>query len=364
MNEMLGPDTMKSFNSPPTTTRPTSTATRANGLTLTSTSSPPSRSPAPRQTYNVSGVLLNEEEYRQYTHSEQQNQSARPRHYSSNPPPNQYFAPPSAQYAPPQPSPGYDLNRPRSAPPSPQVDLSAGFVPYYSPPAPPSTAPAERSHFANVSPFVSTSTSSSNGYTHTRPFHRRGSSVDATIPRTMITNPSIPISYGYASYPTTPPRSNQPVGYPPPFIPTPQSQQFSSSYYDNLPVSRMFPSSSSSTTTTYHGDEAPISPVSPIRSAKGFGIIEGEGKYRYQPSTPESSPSKRGGGGTRGGKAKGPISFINFSASDSKVLLSGVAPSGSSKKRAREESSTMSRGTTAGVDGAAEGDAIVKKARK
>ncbi|GAA5870346.1 hypothetical protein JCM16303_001971 [Sporobolomyces ruberrimus] len=353
MNDMLGPDAMATLNSPTTTT------SRSNGLTLTSTSSPPCsspRGPTPRQTYNVSGVLLNEEEYRQYTHSENLSSPTdiRPRQYSSS----QYFPQPSRQPSqttgPPQPSPGYDLQRPRSAPPSPQVDLasSGSFAPFYSPPSP---QPSQQPQFFSPAPVADR---------YVRPMHRRGSSVDATIPRTFVSTPSVPISYGYASYPTraqppplTPPhyRSNQPVGYPPPSYYQPQSHQMpysqscGSSNAPSTPVSRMF-STSSSNSTTLGNDEAPVSPISPTSTRGG---LEGEYKYRSS-STAKPSPSRGGGGSPKKAAAKGPISFINFSASDSKVLLSGVAPSGSSKKRSRD------------ITGEGEGEAVgeSKKSRK
>ncbi|GAA5949594.1 hypothetical protein JCM3765_002717 [Sporobolomyces pararoseus] len=360
MNEMLGTDAMASLKSSSTTTQ---TPPQSNGLTLTSTSSPPSSSPRPggrsQQTYNVSGVLLTEDEYRQYSHSEQTNlASNRPR---------QYFPSTSQQQYAPQPSPGYDLQRPRSAPPSPQVDPSGAFVPFHSPPSPPPPAPLgtqRSSHFHYAPPFTNSS-SSSTGYVHPRPFHRRGSSVDATVPRTFVTTPSIPIEYGYASYPTTtnltpsPTRSNLPVGYPPPYIPSPQ---YFNTPPHSTPVSRMFSSSSSTTTATTFNDEAPVSPVSPTRpkgSGKGGGV---EGKYRYRTtSSNDASPTKARGGGGGKGATKGPISFINFSASDSKVLLSGVAPSGSSKKRGRDESAASSTTTTA--KGNEESEGTGKKAR-
>ncbi|GAA5997953.1 hypothetical protein JCM5350_007914 [Sporobolomyces pararoseus] len=358
MNEMLGPDAMAPVKSSPTTATPP----RSNGLTLTTTSSPPSSSPRaggrPQQTYVVSGVVLTEDEYRQYAHSEQTLNR-----------PQQYFPSTSQQQYAPQPSPGYDLQRPRSAPPSPQVDPSGAFAPFYSPPSPPPPAPLRvqpTTYLHDVSPFKNSS-SSSIGYVHPRPFHRRGSSVDATIPRTFVTTPSIPVEYGYASYPTTttnhltpsPTRSNLPVGYPPPHLPPPP-QYYNTPPYSSTPVSRMFSSSSSTTTNTTFNEEAPVSPVSPTRP-KGFGTLEAvggggrscgvEGKYRYRTaSSNDTSPTKARGGG-KGGVTKGPISFINFSASDSKALLSGVAPSGSSKKRGRDE--TTAKGNEEG-----------KKARK
>ncbi|GAA5908251.1 uncharacterized protein JCM6883_004325 [Sporobolomyces salmoneus] len=345
MKEMLGPDAMGSFEQSPTTSLPP----RSQPLTLTSTSSPPSRSPVagqpPRQTYNVSGVLLSEEEYRQYAHSEQSGRHNRSSSITHHP---QYFL-----------SPGYDLERPKSAPPSPQVDPSATFAPYYSP------SPPNAQYSTPFTPSYSSSSFSSNTYPPYRPFHRRGSSVDATIPRTFVTTPSIP-AYGYASFPTppssssSPSRSNQPVGYPPPFIP---QEHFSTPPpYSTPPVARMF---SSSSTNSNWNEDAPISPVSPIRS-RGFGAGSGPGEGSYRlPSSESSSPTKsRGGGGGRGGKVKGPISFINFSADDSKVLLSGVAPSGSSKKRQREESAAMSTSTSATSQGALEGGNSAKKGRK
>lgn len=283
MSDMLGPDAMAELS--PTSSRP------SYGLPQLGASSPPTTpssrptivEPA-RQTYNVSGVLLTEEEYQQYTHSnvkltDTRRYSLTKGSYQPFPssshshsyfsPEHQYSSSPySQQYPYPQPSPGYDLSRPRSAPPSPQVDIagSASFVPYYSPPEPSFTA--------------------SSSY-----LRRRGSSVDAMIPRTFVSTPQTNPSYGYASYPTSfPPPSNQPVGYPPPYIPeTPM----------RIP---------------------PISPTS-------------EPRRRIRKIAPTT------------GKKTGVVNFVNFSPSDSKVLLSGVAPSGSSKKRARSETNEAEEGS-------------------
>jgi len=277
MSDMLGPDAMAALS--PTSCRP------SYGLPQLSASSPPttptSRSDITepsRQTYNVSGVLLSEEEYQQYTRSSANSNvnltdtrrysltkpyqpfpsSSSSSHSYASPPHHQYYA---------QPYPSYDPNRPRSAPPSPLVDAtggSASFVPYYSPPQEPS--------------FISSSSSY---------LRRRGSSVDAMVPRTFISTPQTNPSYGYASYPTSLP-SNQPVGYPPPYIPD-----------------------------------------TPVRLA---------------PSTPTSEPRRRIRKTAAQGKKPGVVNFVNFSPSDSKVLLSGVAPSGSSKKRGRTETNEVEEG--------------------
>ncbi|RKU49715.1 hypothetical protein DL546_009878 [Coniochaeta pulveracea] len=53
---------------------------------------------------------------------------------------------------------------------------------------------------------------------------------------------------------------------------------------------------------------------------------------RHEPRTP--SPTKGGGGG---------IGFVNFTPDDSKILMTGVAPSGSSKTKARREKEAVER---------------------
>ncbi|GAA6013229.1 hypothetical protein JCM11491_006321, partial [Sporobolomyces phaffii] len=400
MHQMLGPDAMASLS-------PSATASPTTRLTLTSTSSPPASSPGPnRQTYNVSGVLLNEEEYRQYSHTEDQSARSRAQQWLSSA--TRYVPVPTHfQYAP-QPSPGYELDRPRSAPPSPQVDLATAgqFVPFYSPPSPPPHHSEFHQHSSlSGGPFVASAHAGSGSGTssyNARPFHRRGSSVDATVPRTFVSTLSIPAAYGYASYPTTVPspsppstRSNQPVGYPPPAcfpLPTPPPshprQLHPDHRYDATPPPRLvFPARSprpipssmlscSSASISTLDDEAPISPISPIRGATGGGGGH-EGKYRYRPSAVEpvpSSPSPSTGAVT-GPTARGhrwqtkahadrssssSISFINFSASDSKALLSGVAPSGSSKKRLRDPSVAAA----AGGEGGSEGDEVEGSAKK
>ncbi|GAA5922961.1 uncharacterized protein JCM15063_003482 [Sporobolomyces koalae] len=272
MSEMLGPETIKIL--------PTSMP-RTGPSELEFSAAPPaastSRTSRSRQTYNVAGVLLNEEEYRQYRQAEdesfesahRQAQASRPPSYSAR---GMAVPVPSFQ--------GYEIYRPRSAPPSPQVDLSAGFVPYYSPP------PAS---------FEAAPGQLSSSYSSFHYGRRRGSSVDAAIPRTFVSTPSVPQPYGYASYPTPafiPPPSNQPASYPSPYIPA---------------------------TATMSSPRTTAQSASPRKEVKS-------------PRTPTAKNKK----------PAAVVSFINFSPSDSKALLSGVAPSGSSKKRQRNSTEDQS----------------------
>lgn len=50
-----------------------------------------------------------------------------------------------------------------------------------------------------------------------------------------------------------------------------------------------------------------------------------------------------GGGGTRNKKKNGGIGFVNFTPEDHGYLMNGVAPSGSSKTRARREKEAADR---------------------
>ncbi|GAA5943364.1 hypothetical protein JCM1841_002572 [Sporobolomyces salmonicolor] len=233
---------------------------------------PPPSPKLSQPAYNVCGVLLNEGEYTQYTQSRSANSSlsrqSSPPHADLQTGPSHSHL--SAQYAPSTSHyattslpvyaqyPPYDICRPRSAPPSPAVEGMATFVPYGSPPS-----------------AFSFDTFGSQALNR-----RRGSSVDAAIPRSFP--PSTPAASTYSYPPHTPFRSLSPSAS---HIPPP------------------YPSS--------------YTPVSP------------------SPAPRPMKPTPRRAGGGR--KSPGVVSFINFSPSDSKVLLSGVAPSGSSKKRAREE---------------------------
>ncbi|KAI1817431.1 hypothetical protein GGS20DRAFT_37068 [Poronia punctata] len=60
------------------------------------------------------------------------------------------------------------------------------------------------------------------------------------------------------------------------------------------------------------------------------------GTFRPHGSTTMNFPSSSGGG-SRAGSSFGSVDFVNFTPSDKKVLMNGVAPSGSSKTKARRE---------------------------
>ncbi|GAA5869656.1 hypothetical protein JCM1840_000547 [Sporobolomyces johnsonii] len=257
MTEILGAEAMAALS-------PTS-------LPFGSSLAPPPPPKPSQPAYNVSGVLLNEDEYTQYAQFRSANSS--PSRQSSPPHADLQTGPShphvSAQYAPStshyatasQPVyaqyPPYDICRPHSAPPSPAVEGLATFGPYGSSPAAPS-----------FETFGSQALD-----------RCRGSSVDAAIPRSFPPPAHAASAYGYP--PHTPFRSLSPS---PSHIPPPYPSSYTSA--------------------------SPSPAPRPMKPAP-----------------------KRAGGR----KPPGVVSFINFSPSDSKVLLSGVAPSGSSKKRAREE---------------------------
>ncbi|GAA6058688.1 hypothetical protein JCM10212_003376 [Sporobolomyces blumeae] len=286
MSELLGPDAGNSFSQ---------TSSPSYGFALQSTPPRPvpTKRATPTRTYNVSGVLLSEEDYLQFT-SGGDDAPLDLRQYSISGPSQPGSNPRHASH--------YEPFRPRSAPPSPQVDDStfggaSAFVPYYSPP------PSAGSFGAFSSPSSTTPTWA----------RRRGSSVDATVPRTFASTAPGPPSYGFASYPTPPrshPPSCQPAGYPPPYIPP------------SVAVSGM--------------------PASPPPRSRTLATPSPPRKAKQAPRTPRTPTATRStaaaGASSKDQKKKPPgavVSFVNFSASDSSVLLSGVAPSGSSKKRPR-----------------------------
>ncbi|KAF4975253.1 hypothetical protein FZEAL_7920, partial [Fusarium zealandicum] len=76
--------------------------------------------------------------------------------------------------------------------------------------------------------------------------------------------------------------------------------------------------------------------VTSARSASGRGIIPGTPTaMRKQRRSREASGGSLGGGSD--------IGFVNFTPSDGGLLMTGVAPSGSSKTKARREREAMDR---------------------
>ncbi|KAI1085159.1 hypothetical protein F5B20DRAFT_589917 [Whalleya microplaca] len=89
-------------------------------------------------------------------------------------------------------------------------------------------------------------------------------------------------------------------------------------------------------------DESP-SPT-PRQRSSSISVRKRRSWCRREPRTPTSSSgslgSSNGGGGGGGG---GGIDFVNFTPSDKNMLMTGVAPSGSSKTKARREKEAMER---------------------
>lgn len=274
MSSLLGPGAMEAL-SPTSPIGPSSLSAISSPpiIPLPALASQPQQAP----TYNLSGVLLSEEEYRLYARSPAGAASPRFRSTTSFLPPSNGYQRATYQQQPQT----YDhgSQRPRSAPPTPSSESTASFA-------------------------------TSSLYNDPPPRPRRDSL--STIPRSM---PSVVAgSYAYTpqpsyqqSYaqPTTSSFYASPAYYAPP-LPQPTAQPISPT-----PVSRTYQSRMSTT-------PALDSPSSRRISASSS-------------STTSSSPSTR----HKRKKSSGQIAFINYSACDAKTLLNGVAPSGNMKKRSR-----------------------------
>lgn len=305
MNEILGPEAMAALS-------PTSTYHAP--LPAVSVQPPPPPQQQNRATYNVSGVLLDEDEYRAFADSPSVGVQPSPvegqpfllpdsTYGQPAPQANGYLAP--AQFA-------YELQRPASAPPTPSFESDAmfQFAPYGSTYE---SAQAARSVSLN---------------------RRRGSSLDpAMIPRQY--------SSGLAgSYAPTPAQHASYDAYEPPalleraYAPPPQSQ-YPPSFRVAPPPQE--PAPYQAVTTPPRRAQPPIAPPTPMSTSSSASVAS------HAPPTPTpaakraSVGARRGGRRGKGGGGGDAISFINFSAADSKEILGGVAPSGTSKKRAREE---------------------------
>ncbi|GAA5832274.1 hypothetical protein JCM11251_004303 [Rhodosporidiobolus azoricus] len=319
MTELLGEDTMSALSptSPSIIYPSLSHSATPHRAASTSTSSTAPYPPSPsKKTYNVSGILLDEDEYRQYAASPSPHRQ---------PSPAQYFVPPDETYQPPPPAPsstytthlapppqqpyygatyGYEMQRPHSAPPTPAIEAPPTFVsPPALPPPPPLQEPAPSASLR----------------------HRRGSSLDlSAVPRSIPSGLSVPSSYhAVASDPQQP---RPPPSYTqqnlPPHSHFDYAQHAPSGYH--TPSGR--PSFSAYAPFIYpaHSSRAYQQPFSPSHTAANSSF----------PLT----PTKKGHSRKRNG-----VAFINFSAADSKALLGGVAPSGSMKKRQREEEEAAAR---------------------
>ncbi|GAA6047283.1 hypothetical protein JCM3770_001866 [Rhodotorula araucariae] len=298
MSEILGPEALSALS--PTSSYAPSPSLAPPPPAVALQPPPPSKQ---RATYNVSGVLLDEDEYRAFADSPTASRQPSPSH-------GQPFVPLGmAQYGGPlQPAPAmngylapsqlgvpFELQRPASAPPTPaavESEPEFQFAPYGSPYETPAatarvTAPMNR---------------------------RRGSSLDAsTIPRMYSSGlvgvaplHDAPYTRARADAGLSPARPPLHLHPRHPAHPAPPTSA-------NPPSFRITPS------TAPQQRRSP--PPSPTR-------------VQPQAQAPPQTPKR----------ARGGISFINFSAADSKTLLGGVAPSGCSKKRAREGDGEPARG--------------------
>ncbi|KAG5656348.1 hypothetical protein KAF25_004624 [Fusarium avenaceum] len=88
------------------------------------------------------------------------------------------------------------------------------------------------------------------------------------------------------------------------------------------------------TPTTAHSRQSSNGSTHSTRSASGRGIV---------PGTPTASRKQRRSRDASGSSGGGDIGFVNFTPSDGGLLMTGVAPSGSSKTKARREREAMER---------------------
>ncbi|GAA6036904.1 hypothetical protein JCM8097_006346 [Rhodosporidiobolus ruineniae] len=331
MTELLGPEAMAALS-------PTTAAASMPTFGASTLSSPPptahssfSSSPV-KPTYNVNGVLLSEEDYHRYAESPVSSRVPTPSQpfipppsaYSAAPLPPQHYppqptythgiAPQQAGLAPP--SFGYDLQRPQSAPPTPVAEITPMF---FGPPgscvnAPP-PPPAERR--------VSLAR------------HRRGSSLDlSSIPRSIPSGlampassysypPPPPPSKGYAGQGYVQPRATyQPPPPPPPSYFSPPSHQY--------PIS---PTPAARPRPPPYGPPSSSLALGPPVPASAAAAQQQQQQQQQQQGLKRAHGRKRSTG----------VAFINFSADDRRALLSGVAPSGTTKKRVREEEEAADR---------------------
>ncbi|KAK4057983.1 hypothetical protein OIO90_000722 [Microbotryomycetes sp. JL221] len=334
MSEMLGPEALAAISP------------EVKPAAVPAPTYPRAADPPTGQTYNVNGVILDAEDYALYSQSptlqyhaqwaqqpfavEDDRQRSPPtfshghapvagrRPSYAVPPPEHYVAGQALAHPP--------FERPRSAPASPDVGSvmgGGGFAPYpgsYQ-------APAFRPIAIQNS------------------FHRRGSSVDH-VPRSfpeMVpmgaapphVHHSLPRSQGY------------PMPQPPPHyhhMAAQAEEQRTPPQYHRLPHGYPTPTYTNPSPTRAYNSSSPTGPTPPPARVP----LPGGGPRRMssqpslvkpsRPTTP-SRKSTSGAANGRGGRRSkdGGFSFINFTASDSKKLLSGVAPSGSSKRKREEE---------------------------
>lgn len=289
-------------------------------------------------TYNVAGVLLNAEDYALFSsspsiqagqwpstapahHTSFTYEDVRPRFsqqqhaYNSRAPPSIQISQPPYQrrgsgmafqpeyYAGGQ-SPanlGYEIQRPQSAPASPDLGSNmATFAPYTHlsqydmPPTPQQMSGA---------------------------FHRRGGSVE-TIPRSF---PDRMAHHHSSEYP----------------LPQLQRQYETPSPHDRSPPRYPSLGPTYAGRPSYDLQSPSPAPVMTQAHARRGSVAAGAPQQPRTPTRPTAAPRKPSARGKRG--KDGGFSFINFTANDSAKLLSGVAPSGSSKRKREEEAAEEER---------------------
>ncbi|GAA6001767.1 hypothetical protein JCM10207_002309 [Rhodosporidiobolus poonsookiae] len=304
MTDILGEEAMAALSpaSPTNVYAPTrpSTVPAPPSRPTTSSSAPSTSQPQ----YNVSGILLSEEDYHRYAESPAT---------SRQPSPAQAFVPPRATYQPSPPSYGvdplsiapgppqdyssygYDIGRPQSAPPTPSVESAPAFPAYASPFDGPALGSAQLNR-------------------------RRGSSLDlSAVPRSIPSGLAVPDMYS----PTRPTQPLPPYGAP--------AASYAPSAFYSAPPRSYAPVTPTRAPHASFGAAHPTALTTPPSSSASAASVG---------STTSATPPRRNPGGRR---KNGSVAFINFSAADSRALLNGVAPSGSQKKRQREEDEARER---------------------
>ncbi|KAM0480518.1 hypothetical protein ACHAP7_005082 [Fusarium lateritium] len=127
---------------------------------------------------------------------------------------------------------------------------------------------------------------------------------------------------------------------PPPIPPTserhrpPRAPSSGARHLSCSPIRKTRQASIPPTPTTAHSRQSSNGSTHSTRSASGRGIV---------PGTPTASRKQRRSRDASGSNGGGDIGFVNFTPSDGGLLMTGVAPSGSSKTKARREREAMER---------------------
>ncbi|KAF5018253.1 hypothetical protein F66182_9773, partial [Fusarium sp. NRRL 66182] len=129
---------------------------------------------------------------------------------------------------------------------------------------------------------------------------------------------------------------------PPPIPPTserhrpPRAPSSGARHLSCSPIRKARQPPASPTPATAHSRASSNGSVGSARSASGRGIV---------PGTPTAMRKQRRSRDASGGSGSGgsEIGFVNFTPSDGGLLMTGVAPSGSSKTKARREREAMER---------------------